>query len=138
MLRIGAAGTSAATFYQYFGGVEEAVLALATDVSTAWQAGGQFLICGNGGSAADCQHLAAELAGRYLHDRPGWPALALTTVAFLAGHVSAQEEPGVAAGKSADALASELRALSEWLGLDTISVSRSGDFSRSLAAALGN
>jgi D-sedoheptulose 7-phosphate isomerase len=35
--------------------------------------------CGNGGSAADAQHLACELAGRYLLDRPPLPAVALTT-----------------------------------------------------------
>ena len=52
---------------------------LAADVLTAWDRGGKLLVCGNGGSAADSQHLAAELAGRYLHDRPGWAALALTT-----------------------------------------------------------
>jgi D-sedoheptulose 7-phosphate isomerase len=52
---------------------------LAADVLASWDAGGKLLVCGNGGSAADSQHLAAELAGRYLHDRPGWPALALTT-----------------------------------------------------------
>jgi D-sedoheptulose 7-phosphate isomerase len=57
----------------------DAVAALAADVLAAWDAGGKLLVCGNGGSAADSQHLAAELAGRYLHDRPGWPALALTT-----------------------------------------------------------
>ncbi len=56
-----------------------AVDRLASDVLTAWDAGGKLLVCGNGGSAADSQHLAAELAGRYLHDRPGWAALALTT-----------------------------------------------------------
>jgi uncharacterized protein len=47
-------------------------------------------------------------------------------------------EPGVAAGECADALAAELRALREWLALDTIAVTRSGDFGRALAAALGN
>jgi D-sedoheptulose 7-phosphate isomerase len=52
---------------------------LAGDILSAWEQGGKLLVCGNGGSAADSQHLAAELAGRYLHDRPGWPALALTT-----------------------------------------------------------
>jgi D-sedoheptulose 7-phosphate isomerase len=52
---------------------------LADDVLAAWDGGGKLLVCGNGGSAADSQHLAAELAGRYLHDRPGWPAVALTT-----------------------------------------------------------
>lgn len=41
--------------------------------------GGKILLFGNGGSAADAQHLAAEFAGRYLVDRPGLPAVALTT-----------------------------------------------------------
>jgi D-sedoheptulose 7-phosphate isomerase len=56
-----------------------AVGRLVDDVLAAWDTGGKLLVCGNGGSAADSQHLAAELAGRYLHDRPGWPAEALTT-----------------------------------------------------------
>jgi len=56
-----------------------ALAALAADIRHAWQQGGKLLVCGNGGSAADSQHLAAELAGRYRHDRPAWPALALTT-----------------------------------------------------------
>ncbi len=51
---------------------------LAADILRSWDAGGKLLVCGNGGSAADSQHLAAELAGRYQLDRPGWPALALT------------------------------------------------------------
>ncbi|MEW5838898.1 MAG: SIS domain-containing protein [Pseudomonadota bacterium] len=41
--------------------------------------GGKILICGNGGSAADAQHIAAELVGRFGHTRRGLPALALTT-----------------------------------------------------------
>ena len=41
-------------------------------------AGGKILFCGNGGSAADCQHLAAELVGKLVFDRPGMPGLALT------------------------------------------------------------
>lgn len=41
--------------------------------------GGKAVFCGNGGSAADAQHLAAELVGRYLIDRPPLPALALHT-----------------------------------------------------------
>jgi D-sedoheptulose 7-phosphate isomerase len=40
--------------------------------------GGTVLLCGNGGSAADAQHIAAELAGRLRRERPGLPALALT------------------------------------------------------------
>ena len=45
----------------------------------ALRAGGKILVCGNGGSAADAQHLAAELVGRFGHTRRGLPAIALTT-----------------------------------------------------------
>ncbi|MDR2160873.1 MAG: D-sedoheptulose 7-phosphate isomerase [Desulfovibrio sp.] len=41
--------------------------------------GHKILLCGNGGSAADCQHLAAEFVNRFLMDRPPLPAIALTT-----------------------------------------------------------
>jgi len=41
--------------------------------------GGKILICGNGGSAADAQHIAAELVGKFLKLRDALPALALTT-----------------------------------------------------------
>lgn len=41
--------------------------------------GGKILFCGNGGSAADSQHLAAELTGRFIKDRPPLAALALST-----------------------------------------------------------
>jgi D-sedoheptulose 7-phosphate isomerase len=43
------------------------------------QAGGKVLLLGNGGSAADAQHIAAELVGRYKAERRGLPAVALTT-----------------------------------------------------------
>ncbi len=55
------------------------VTALAQDVLEAFAQGGKFLVCGNGGSAADAQHIVAELVGRFLAERPGYPALALTT-----------------------------------------------------------
>ncbi|WP_376087991.1 D-sedoheptulose 7-phosphate isomerase [Roseomonas sp. CCTCC AB2023176] len=42
------------------------------------RAGGKLLLCGNGGSAADAQHWAAELTSRFMYDRPGLAALALT------------------------------------------------------------
>lgn len=45
----------------------------------ALQHGGKILLCGNGGSAADAQHIAAELTGRFRYDRPGLPAEALHT-----------------------------------------------------------
>jgi D-sedoheptulose 7-phosphate isomerase len=46
---------------------------------SAIRRGGKLLIMGNGGSAADAQHIAAELIGRYKIERRGLPAIALTT-----------------------------------------------------------
>lgn len=43
------------------------------------KSGGKILLCGNGGSAADAQHVAAELIGRFKLERRAWPAIALTT-----------------------------------------------------------
>lgn len=51
---------------------------LAADVLAAWEHGGKLLVCGNGGSASDSQHIVAELVGRFLGDRPGYAAIALT------------------------------------------------------------
>ena len=48
-------------------------------IITACQKGGKVLIFGNGGSAADSQHFAAELIGRFKKERQGLPAIALTT-----------------------------------------------------------
>ncbi|HEY3599097.1 MAG TPA: phosphoheptose isomerase [Paraburkholderia sp.] len=45
--------------------------------------GSRILACGNGGSAADAQHFAAELIGRFERERPGLPAIALTTDASV-------------------------------------------------------
>ncbi|NWG73785.1 MAG: SIS domain-containing protein [Rubrivivax sp.] len=45
----------------------------------ALRGGGKILFAGNGGSAADAQHLAGELVSRFNYDRPGLPAFALTT-----------------------------------------------------------
>ena len=47
--------------------------------SAALRSGGRVLFCGNGGSAADAQHLAAELSGRFERNRPAMAGLALTT-----------------------------------------------------------
>ena len=57
-----------------------AAVAAAGEVAiTCLQNGGTLFFCGNGGSAADAQHLAAELAGRYAFDRPALAAVSLTT-----------------------------------------------------------
>lgn len=47
-----------------------AVNSLIVDITTCYKNGGKVLWCGNGGSAADAQHLAAELSGRFYYDRP--------------------------------------------------------------------
>jgi D-sedoheptulose 7-phosphate isomerase len=49
-----------------------------TALATAIKVGRKALACGNGGSAADSQHFAAELVGRFERERPGMPAIALT------------------------------------------------------------
>ncbi|MFM2084183.1 MAG: hypothetical protein RLY95_1001 [Pseudomonadota bacterium] len=68
----------------------QAAEALSTPISRAieamWTAvtnGGKVLACGNGGSAADAQHFAAEFVGRYERERPELAALALTTDASV-------------------------------------------------------
>lgn len=52
---------------------------IARAVTDALKAGKKLLLIGNGGSAADAQHIAAEIVGRYKQERPGWAAIALTT-----------------------------------------------------------
>ena len=51
---------------------------IAKEIKAALQRGNKILFCGNGGSAADSQHLAAEFVGRFQKERAGLPALALT------------------------------------------------------------
>lgn len=55
--------------------IADAVSALVGSIT----AGGKVLACGNGGSAADAQHFAAEFVGRFERERPGLAAIALTT-----------------------------------------------------------
>jgi D-sedoheptulose 7-phosphate isomerase len=52
---------------------------IAGAIVAALRSGNKLLIIGNGGSAADAQHIAAEIVGRYKQDRPAWAAIALTT-----------------------------------------------------------
>lgn len=55
----------------------ELVAQVAMKIVKSFRAGGKVIFCGNGGSAADAQHLAAEFTGRYLKERRALPALAL-------------------------------------------------------------
>lgn len=57
----------------------ENILTISKQLTNALKNGNKVLLCGNGGSAADAQHLAAELAGRFNYDRDSLPAISLTT-----------------------------------------------------------
>ena len=63
----------------FFDSHAEAVARAAEFMITSIKAGGKVLIFGNGGSAADAQHIAAELVNRFNYDRPPIAAIALTT-----------------------------------------------------------
>jgi D-sedoheptulose 7-phosphate isomerase len=56
-----------------------AMVEIARCMASSLAAGGKILFCGNGGSAADSQHLAAEFVNRFQLERPPLPAIALTT-----------------------------------------------------------
>lgn len=55
------------------------VKVVANELRATIERGGKILVMGNGGSAADSQHIAAEIVGRYKKERRGLPAIALTT-----------------------------------------------------------
>src|SRR5207244_6996734 len=54
------------------------IAAAGSALARALEGGHKVLACGNGGSAADSQHFAAEIVGRFERERPGMPAIALT------------------------------------------------------------
>jgi D-sedoheptulose 7-phosphate isomerase len=64
-----------------FNGVacEQPVEAAVAAIVRSFKGGGRVLLFGNGGSAAQAQHFAAEFSGRFLLERPAWAGLALTT-----------------------------------------------------------
>ncbi|HEY5579874.1 MAG TPA: D-sedoheptulose 7-phosphate isomerase [Rhodoferax sp.] len=59
--------------------LDEVVLSAIIMISDSLRSGGKVMLCGNGGSAADSQHLAAEFTGRFIKDRPPLAAFALST-----------------------------------------------------------
>ena len=65
--------------FEQLGSLEPELLRAAEMCSDTIQAGGKVMFAGNGGSAADAQHLAAELVGRLVRERRALPGLALTT-----------------------------------------------------------
>jgi len=64
---------------RFFAENAERLLVAGGRIAVALKGGGKVLVFGNGGSAADAQHFAAELVGRFARDRIALPALALTT-----------------------------------------------------------
>ena len=67
-------------------------------------AGGKVLACGNGGSAADAQHFAAEFVGRFERERPGLAAIALTTDTSLMTAIANDYDFNVIFSKQVQAL----------------------------------
>ena len=65
--------------FQSLGGLSASIEAAGEQVVRSLSGDGKLLLCGNGGSAADCQHIAAELTGRFIHDRRPLAAISLTT-----------------------------------------------------------
>ncbi len=67
------------TLFNTLANLESAVELAAQTMTTTLRAGNKVMLCGNGGSAADSQHIAAELTGRFVNDRPALAGLALST-----------------------------------------------------------
>ena len=67
------------TINSVIGTMEENIAKVSQLVVDTLKNGNKVLLCGNGGSAADAQHIAAELTGRYKKERKGLPGIALTT-----------------------------------------------------------
>lgn len=89
---------SAAVYQRVSDECLEPIRAAAAMMSDVFRSGGKLLICGNGGSAADAQHVAAELVSRLTKDfeRPGLPAIALTTdTSFLTAYANDIDFEGV-------------------------------------------
>jgi len=63
----------------FFGQEADHIVAQGEDMAERLKRGCRILVCGNGGSAADAQHFAAELSGRYVKERRALAGLALTT-----------------------------------------------------------
>ena len=67
------------TINSVIGNMEADIEIASSLIVDALKNGNKILLCGNGGSAADAQHIAAELTGRYKTERRGLPGIALTT-----------------------------------------------------------
>ena len=89
-------------------------------------AGGKVLACGNGGSAADAQHFAAEFVGRFERERPGLAAIALTTESSIITAIGNDYDFNAIFAKQVQALGAP--------GDVLLAISTSGDSGNVLAA----
>ena len=96
-----------------------AIAQTAEQIVRCYQQGGKVLFCGNGGSAADAQHLAAELSGRFYYDRPPLEAEAL--------HVNTSYLTAVANDYSYDLIFARMLRASGHKGDVLIGISTSGN-----------
>ena len=64
---------------EVFGSLRQPIDDLAKEIAERLRDGGKIMVCGNGGSAADAQHLAGEMVNRFLKDRKPYAAIALST-----------------------------------------------------------
>jgi len=67
------------TVNKFIGDSAHQLIEISTHIATCFESGGKLMIFGNGGSAADAQHIAAEFVNRFQMERPSLPAIALTT-----------------------------------------------------------
>jgi D-sedoheptulose 7-phosphate isomerase len=77
--RLQAALTETVALHEHMRQHAQPVLDAAAAIITSMRTGGKLLLFGNGGSAADAQHVAAEFVGRFQRERPAMAAIALTT-----------------------------------------------------------
>ncbi len=80
------------------------VEAVAAGMAERIQQGGKVLICGNGGSAADAQHFAAELVNRFQRDRRPYAAIALTTDSSVLTSIANDDDYSRVFSKQVEAL----------------------------------
>ena len=121
------AGESVATKQAFFDSHADAVARAADLLVETVRAGGKVLVFGNGGSAADAQHIAAELVNRLNYDRPPIAAIALTTDTSILTSVGND-------ASFADLFARQVRALGR-AGDAVIAISTSGNSPNVLRAA---
>ena len=90
--------------FQHLGSIEADVMRAGTLIADTLRAHGKLLSCGNGGSAADAQHIASELTGRFIHERKPLAGVALTTDSSALTCIGNDYGQLLALGRPGDAL----------------------------------